>query len=234
MIAAVSLLAPQRLCAANELAGRVQTLTGTVTAAGAGKRGTLKAGDSVFVRDRIVTGARSSVEIAFIDGSRMKLAEDTTLEITEYQYDPAEKIRRGLISLISGKARFVVRDFRKFNDDRFRVETETAAVGSRDTDFIVACNRHLPAGEVCPRGLTTALCILNSIIVFNLRSPDRPALLTADMISRVCGPDLPTPPHFSTAAELAEILAGLDRMGNTKIRPPRMPGGPAERLPNSK
>jgi hypothetical protein len=201
--------APQVWADANP-AGRIEILRGTVNFERAGKLEALKAGDHVFIKDRIITGPESVAEIVFADRSRMKIAADTDLEITEYLYNPAEKIRQGLISLISGKARFAVEDLQEFNDKRFRVQTRTAMVGSRDTDFIVAYDPELPRDEVCREGLAAALCLENSIIVTGLEFPDKPALLTANMISQVCGPNVPTPPRFATPAELARILAGFD------------------------
>ena len=117
------LLAAHRVWAVPKPAGRVEILRGTVTVERVGKLETFKAGDPVFVKDRIITGPDSSAEIVFVDKSRMKIAPNTDLEISEYLYDPAEKIRQGLISLTSGKARFAVEDLREFNDRRFRVRT---------------------------------------------------------------------------------------------------------------
>jgi len=228
LTAAISfLLAAPQLPAAPELAGGADILTGTVTVERAGRQESLKAGDPVFIKDRIFTGAGSSAEIVLIDRSRMKLAADTSLEIAGYVYNRSEKIRQGLISLTYGKARFAVRDLQEFNDRRFRVQTGTAVVGSLDTGFIVAYDRELPRDEVCRQGLATALCLENSIIVFSPEFPGKPALLTANMMSQVCGSNLPAPPRFATPAELARILAGLDLIGNTKITAPGPKGNPA-------
>ena len=149
------------------------------------------------------------------------------MEISGYVVNRSEKIRQGLISLTYGKARFVVQDLPGFNDRRFRVQTGTAVVGSLDTAFIVEYDLEQRRDEVCRGGLATALCLENSIIVFSPEFPDKPALLTANMMSQVCGPNLPVPPRFATAAELARILAGLDRIENTKITTP----GQREMLP---
>ncbi len=184
----------------------------------------LKPGDPLFLKDRIQTGAGSSAEIVFVDLSRMKLAANTSLEITEYLYNPAEKTRHGLISLTFGKARFAVQDLQEFRDRRFRVQTRTAVVGSRDTDFVVAFDLQVPGGRVSGEGMLSALCLENSIIVFSLDFPDKLALLTANMISQVYGRNLPTPPRFATAAERAALLAGLEQIGNTHI-PPHAPQG---------
>ena len=204
------LFAAPQVWAEAEPAGRVEILRGNVTFERAGKLEALKAGDPVFVRDRIMTGPESAAEIVFVDKSRMKIAANTDLEITGYLYNPAEKIRQGLIWLTSGKARFSVEDLQEFDDRRFRVHTRTAIVGSRDTDFIVAYDPELPRDEVCRDGLTAALCLENSIIVIGLELPGKPTLLSANMISQVCGASFLTPPRFATPAELARIRAGFD------------------------
>jgi len=213
------LLAAPQLWAEADLAGRAEIITGTVTFERAGNQEALNTGDPVFVKDTILTGADSSAEIVLVDLSRMKLAADTSVEITGYEVNPSEKIRRGLISLTFGKARFAVQDLQEFDDRPFCVQTGTAVVISRDTEFIVTHDRELPKDEVCRNGLATVLCLENSVIVFSPGFPGKLALLAANMVSQVCGPNLPTPPRFATAAELARILAGLDRIG-TKITPP--------------
>jgi hypothetical protein len=198
---------------ADEIAGRAENVRGTLTIDRNGRHVPLKTGDPVFIKDRIVTGASGSAEIVLVDQSRMKLAADTSLEISGYRFNTTEKIRHGVISLDFGKARFSVQDLQEFNDTRFRVITVTAITGSRDTDFIVAYDPELPREEVCRGGLTTTLCIDNSVVFSSVGFQDKPALLTAHMISQACGPNLPTPPRFATAAEFARILAGLDRTG---------------------
>jgi hypothetical protein len=209
-LAFVFLLAAPQVRAERIPAGRVEILRGNVTFERAGKLETLKAGDPVFIKDRITTGPESAAEIVFVDKSTMKIAANTDLEITEFLYNPTDKIRQALISLTSGKVRFAVEDLQEFNDKRFRVQTSTAIVGSRDTDFVVAYDPELPRDEVCREGLAAALCLENSIIVIGLEFPGKPTLLTANMISQVCGANYPTPPRFATSAELARMLAGFD------------------------
>jgi hypothetical protein len=219
MMAAVFLLSAHQALFAAEPVGKADALTGTVNFERAGKQDVLKPGDPLFLKDRIQTGAGSSAEIVFVDESRMKLAANTNLEITEYLYNPTEKNRQGLVSLAYGKARFAVQDLQEFHDKRFRVQTRTAVVGSRDTDFVVAFYLEAPDGQASGEGLLSALCLENSIIVFSLQYPDRPALLTANMISQVFGVNLPTPPRFITPAEWTSLLSGLEQIGNRNPLP---------------
>jgi len=229
LAAAVALLlAAFPAWAAPEPAGRAGIITGTVSIERAAERRTLKAGDPVFVEDRIITGPESSAEIVFVDENRMKLAANTDLEITDYICDPSEKIRQGLVSLAYGKARFTVRGVHELPDERFRVATRTGLVVSGDSDFIVTYDRERPNDEVCRDGLMAALCLENFVIVMSLEFEGKPAVLTSNMISRVCGPSMPAPPRFATPAESAAIPAGLDRIANTRTTPPEPPENPTD------
>lgn len=190
--------------------GRASLVSGAVTVERTGRTEALKAESPVFMKDMLRTGESSAVEIAFPDGSRIKLAANTTLEITEYVYNPNQKVRQGLLSLVAGKSGLAVQELQEFRDKRFRVQTRTAVVGSRDTLFVVMQEPENSKDSVCSEGMVTALALENAIVVYNVGSPEKPVLLTPNMISQVCGRNLPTPPRFVTAAERARIVAGLE------------------------
>jgi hypothetical protein len=209
--------------------GSLEFIKGDVSIEREGRQSVLMLGGAVLVQDTLRTGADSSVELVFVDESWVRLAENTSLEIVEYRYDPVKKIRHVLVSLILGKARFAVRDFQEYGDKRFQVQTPVAVVGSRDTDFIVAYQGEAATDEVCRGGLVEALCLENSIVVFSNDFVDKPVVVISNMISRVCGSNLPTPPGFATPNENASILKGLEEMGNVMPPPsnsPRIIGGP--------
>jgi hypothetical protein len=77
------------------------------------------------------------VEILFMDESRIRMAPNTTLEITEYLYQPEKKKRKGLLSLWAGKARFIVNDLVDFAQKDFEVRTQAGIAGTRGTDFVM-------------------------------------------------------------------------------------------------
>jgi hypothetical protein len=205
--------------AADEAVGKVDALTGGVTFERAGQTQPASVGADVYLRDKWRTTADGSVEILFLDNSRVKLAGGTVLEITEYLYNPGEKKREGLLSMVSGKARFVVADLQDFKQKRFRVQTQTSVVGTRDTDFSVWVVSEL---------LTKALCIENAIMLFNRNTPDKPILLTANMVSEVYGSNLPAIPRFATAAERKEFMKGLEEVSGGRVSSKDRPKEEAE------
>ncbi|MEM5787766.1 MAG: FecR family protein, partial [Syntrophobacteraceae bacterium] len=143
--------------AAADSVGKVESLSGSVFIERGGQRTAAKAGDPVYLKDKLQTSADSSAEIVFLDESRMKMSANTVLEITEYLFNPSEKSRNGLVSLMSGKARFAVQELQDFKDKRFRVHSQTAVVGSRDTDFIVWIRPEAERNSVCDQQLLEAM-----------------------------------------------------------------------------
>lgn len=201
--------------AAPEPVGKAETVRGVVTIEREGRSIVAKAGESVYLRDKLQTKSDSGVEIVFLDESRVKMASNSVLEITEFVYDPREKTRQGLLSMASGKARFMVQDLQDFKDKRFRVQTQTAIVGTRDTDFIVGVRREedMPRNSKCKGGAVEAFCLENAVAFTSLGFPDKPVILTANMISLVCGRELPTPPRFALPEERRGLLKELETIG---------------------
>ena len=193
----------------DEPVGKVESLTGKASIQREGKTLPLALGDPIYLRDVAKTAANSTLQFVFLDESRVKMAEDTVMEITEYLYSPQEKTRTSLLSMMSGRARFVVSGLQDYRDKRFRVQTQTAVVGTRDTDFIVGAK----ADKGCPDGgLVEAFCVANAIVAYNKAFPDDQVILTANMVSQICGANVPTPPRFVSASERQKLLSGLENM----------------------
>lgn len=83
--------------------------------------------------DRLRTGARSSVELAFEDGMRMTLGPRTDLLIDEYFFESNRS--RGFFALARGSLRTVSGLLGRTDPDAFRLSTPTATLGVRGTDF---------------------------------------------------------------------------------------------------
>ncbi len=131
------LMPPPPAFAVNEAVGEVVRFAGTVRIEREGVSRVVRLGEAVHLRDRLQTGPDSRAEILFVDESRVRLAPDTTLEITEYLFDPENKRRQSLLSLWSGKARFMVTKFADYVQKGFEVRTPEGTAGVRGTDFII-------------------------------------------------------------------------------------------------
>lgn len=115
-------------------------------------------GLGVFQYDTVKTEEKSKVRITFEDGSLFNLGESTQLEIREHIYAPEEARRSSLLAMLKGKMRVFCQKFAG-RGSRFQVETPTAVIGIRGTEFIV---------WVVSNELTTVICLEDEVFVRNL------------------------------------------------------------------
>ncbi|MCE5336386.1 MAG: FecR family protein [Desulfobacteraceae bacterium] len=191
-------------------AARVVAVRGSLTVERTAGPEPLKPGDGLSARDRLHSGKKSTAEISFADGSMVRLAPGTSLQIVDYVYSPGEKVRNAQISLLSGKVGLSLRELPEYRENGFRVQTRAAVVISRSTEFIVAQDDEASHDSVCRDGRLAALALQGRIVVLSMESLEQPVVLMPGMISFVCGPERPAPPRFATRAERGRLFAGLE------------------------
>jgi hypothetical protein len=96
-----------------------------------------RAGDAIAPIDRIVTEADSAASLVLRDGTRMVVGPSSRLDLKQFHFDPATRDGGLLVSLLRGSLRMVTGLIGKTQPDAVRVETQTATIGIRGTDFIV-------------------------------------------------------------------------------------------------
>ena len=93
---------------------------------------------SVHTGDTIVTGEESSVQIRLNDKSIVALAAFSKIVIDQSVYDPEQESRTSLLSMLFGKARFLVTKLVHGRKEDFKVRTPTAVCGIRGSDFALS------------------------------------------------------------------------------------------------
>ncbi|MBR0972890.1 FecR domain-containing protein [Bradyrhizobium japonicum] len=121
--------------------GKVVAVTGSVSIEHAGavlvqaKLGDpaaeTRAGDVVYLRDVVRTGADSRVSINFSDGSSFNLSSNARMTLDEYVYEPDGKSNATFFNLARGTATFVAGQVAKTGD--MKVDTPVATMGIRGT-----------------------------------------------------------------------------------------------------
>ena len=96
-----------------------------------------KSGDAVAPIDRIVTGPDSGTSVVLRDGTKLVVGPSSRLDLKEFHFDSTTQDGGMLVSLLQGSARMVSGLIGKTHPDAVRVETPTAVIGIRGTDFIV-------------------------------------------------------------------------------------------------
>lgn len=95
------------------------------------------AGDAVATVDRIVTGADAAASVVLRDGTALMIGPSSRLDVKEFHFDATTQDGGVLVSLLRGSLRMITGLIGKTNPDAVRIETQTATIGIRGTDFIV-------------------------------------------------------------------------------------------------
>jgi hypothetical protein len=119
-------------------AGFVKSVRGNVQLlSAAGTARTAAAGDALGSVDRIVTGPDSSASVVLRDDTTLVVGPSSRMDLKEFHFDSTTRDGGLLVSLLRGSMRMITGLIGKTNPDAVRVETQTATIGIRGTDFIV-------------------------------------------------------------------------------------------------
>ncbi|NVM87372.1 hypothetical protein FHT32_000995 [Variovorax sp. SG517] len=119
-------------------AGFVKSVRGSVQLLnGAGTARAASPGDALGAVDRIVTGPDSSASVVLRDDTTLVVGPSSRLDLKEFHFDGTTRDGGMLLSLLRGSMRMITGLIGKTNPDAVRVETQTATIGIRGTDFIV-------------------------------------------------------------------------------------------------
>ncbi len=124
--------------AASEHAGILKSVRGSVRLLGVdGSERTARAGDAVAPIDRITTEADSAASVVLRDGTAIVLGPSSRLDMKQFHFDATTRDGGLLVSLLRGSLRMITGLIGKTHPDAVRIETPTATIGIRGTDFIV-------------------------------------------------------------------------------------------------
>lgn len=124
--------------AEGEPIGSITAMDGEVWLGHEGEKALYSAmlGDSVYRKDHVQTEKGSRVQILFHDESLLNLAENTTIQISEYIYSPKENMRSVEIRVLMGRVRGVVG--RYFGSgSRYIILTPTDTIEVEHGHFVV-------------------------------------------------------------------------------------------------
>mgnify|MGYP003860586323 FL=1 len=101
-----------------------------------GTRQALKSGDALYVGDSVSTEAKSSLKLLFTDQSKFDLAENTTLEISQYQYQTSNNNDSFSTRIIKGTFRFVTGLIANDSPSSMKINLSVATIGIRGTHVV--------------------------------------------------------------------------------------------------
>ncbi len=95
----------------------------------------VKVGDSISQGDIIRTKSSGKVQIHFADDSVLTISPDSRVAINEYVYNPDTNQRQAHLKIFHGLVHTLVNKIFKREAPDFTVETQTAVIGVRGTDY---------------------------------------------------------------------------------------------------
>lgn len=123
--------------APQEAAGTLKSLRGQATVERAGTRHPAQAGEPLYPKDRIRTGADGYVSVGFRDHSSLAIGPNADIDLNKYSFNPTThqgeqqvRVRSGSMAVISGK-------LAKTNPEAVQFNTATVTLGVRGTQFVI-------------------------------------------------------------------------------------------------
>lgn len=145
VLLAMALLMGLRAAHAEEsLAGTVKRLTGAVVIEREGQRLPASVGMAVLRKDRVITGTPGTVGITLVDDTLLSAGPGTRLELSEVRFDTTTQEGKLWIRLYKGAIHVITGLLARQSPQDVRIETPTAVMGVRGTEFIVETTGDAP------------------------------------------------------------------------------------------
>jgi FecR protein len=160
--------------------------------------------DGVEPGDVIRTKTKAKAQLTMVDDSVITLAPETRLAIADYQFDPVRVERRAVVRAFRGLVHTVVKRIIKTEEPDFILETHTATIGVRGTNWYTL---------LAPNFTSAYLAYGTLGISSNL--PTVPALLLLKTMQFTQIPRGKQP--FLPQALTPEILAMLEKLMDTGL-----------------
>lgn len=124
-------------------AGFVKSVQGTVRLVGpSGEQRALKVGDAVRSSNRIESDAGGGASVVLRDGTVLVLGPSSQLDLKQFDFDATTQEGGMLVSLVRGSLRMISGLLGK-KPESVRVDTQTATIGIRGTDFILTSGERI-------------------------------------------------------------------------------------------
>ena len=132
-----------------EIIGKVVISVGDMKAQNRGATRTLSRNSDVLKGDALKTSANTYTQIRMKDGSLLSLRPNTTLLISDYNFNGAEDgSERSFFELVSGGFRTITGLIGFTNKNNYRVKTSIATIGIRGTHYgLMLCDNGSCEGE---------------------------------------------------------------------------------------
>lgn len=176
--------------------GKFTNIEGRVDVTSPGKTAVAaNVGDPLQAGDIIRTKSKSKAEVAFIDGSILRLAANSRLRISEFSQDQGK--RNAVLNLFRGKIQNTVQTIAGAGAElsKYEIHTPTSVCGVRGTAFYTYYQSGV-SGTVVTEG---------TVYGYSTNKPDVVRLIGTNQTMIVTDPNLPPTIRTSTPAEAEQL-----------------------------
>lgn len=99
-----------------------------------------QSGDAIHQADRLHTGPDGGASLRLRDGTVLVLGPQSQLDLKQYQFDTTTHEGNLFVSLLRGSLRMVSGLIARKQPEAVRIDTQTATIGIRGTDFIISAD----------------------------------------------------------------------------------------------
>ncbi|MCK9472900.1 FecR family protein [Sulfurimonas sp.] len=174
--------------------GTITALKGSALISRDGAEIEAKLGAKLEEKDTLKTIDKSQVQIIFDDETIITVGNNSSFSIDEYLYEES-KTPSAQFGLFSGAMRTITGKIGKMTPENFKVNTKTATIGIRGTNFTVIANED---------GSSSIYCTLGAI---NVSSLEKESTVTQGFYISVSQDGVKSEPVKFTPAELDNALS---------------------------
>jgi len=186
--------------------GTVAAIEGQAEVSRAGTWTPLALGDRLSAGDRIRTRRPGRLRLVFEDDTVLIVGDDTEISVAAALFDPGAPGLRSIFGLVRGKLRALVSDAYAKRGAKFEIETVTATVGVRGTEFVIVYD---PVAEV-----TDAVGVNGTTEVHSVLDRVGQAVFVTDHeLTQVYRGSYPTPLRKLDETTFRQYLDGLEFIG---------------------
>jgi hypothetical protein len=139
VLAVLSVLAPSLAASAAEedlsQVGVVEKVENEASIAVASAARPAVVGTPVHMKDELRTGANGRMQVTFRDDTELALAENASVLIDRYVYDPDKGIGETMLQTTKGAFRFATGRIKELKEKTIIISTAFADIGVRGTEF---------------------------------------------------------------------------------------------------
>lgn len=123
--------------AADEIAGIVKNVKGSVTITRNNAVIAVSPGEAILVADQISTGRDGSLGITLKDDTLLSYGPNSTVKLDSFNFDSTTHEGNVLLSMLKGSMVFVTGLIGKKTPQKVSVKVPNATIGIRGTEFVV-------------------------------------------------------------------------------------------------